>query len=257
MGRYVTGGSDSQPRRLIVQVPVSNPSIPVPAWAQGGKGIVEVTGCGAGASGGIGESANSGAVGGGAGANALRFPMTIPAGVTTLAGLIGVGGAAVTAAERKPGNLGGATMLTVGTIKLRLNGGGNNRIYGGGNDDLHGEGGIPTVGNNDGFAGVMAGPEVVFMRQYQRASGYAGPASALSCGSDGGSASQSGGYSNGGASPWGSAPIRMTSAKAGQNGGSATGYGAGGQATIWSSGAAVTSGAGADGFLTLEFIEGT
>lgn len=255
MGRYVSGGSGSQPRRLIVQVPVSNPSIPIPLWAQNGKSIVEVTGCGAGASGGIGEL-QAASVGGGAGANALRYPMNIPAGVTSLAALIGVGAAAVTAAARAPGNIGGATTLTVGVITLRLNGGGNNRTYGGSNDYSHNSGGIPTVGNNDGLSQQPGGPSTNFLRDYQTVSGYAGPASALSCGANGGEGSQSGGYGNGGASPWGSSPIRQIFPGANQNGGDATGLGAGGQSAYWASGPAVTSGRGANGFLTLEFIEG-
>ena len=254
MGRYVSGGANSVPRSMIVPCYASDPAIAVPPWAQGGRGVVRVTGVGAGASGNVGITNANTIYGGGAGAIARDHIMAIPAGVATIAAEIGVGGAKVTAAIAADGNPGGHTKLTIGTSILLLQGGGNglsSRNYRGGvplcgksitpyTEPLNSPPGMGMFGSTDKYAagGVGSGP------------------SSLAIGADGGHSFQSDGFGTGGMSPWGSCPIRLKPVSGSTNGYDASGYGAGGQGAFWESGAAVSSGKGADGFLLLEFVEG-
>lgn len=85
-------------RSRTVVLTASNASLPIPEWAQGGKGVVYVTGCGGGASGQIVTTASQRGTGGAAAGFAVRHPMPIPAGVTTCAAVIGSGAAAISAA---------------------------------------------------------------------------------------------------------------------------------------------------------------
>lgn len=108
----------------------SDAAFPIPRWAQGGKGLVLVTGCGAG---GGGRTATGGY--GGSGAWANRFPLLIPAGAASMSCAIGVAG--------DPGVAGGNTTLSInGTELLSLGGGGN------------GETGVANRGGNPGVARV-------------------------------------------------------------------------------------------------------
>ena len=102
------------PRRAPVFLTTSNASLPIPVWAQGGKGILLVTGVGAGAGGGNSQS-------GGAGASAYDFPLPIPAGATTVNAVVGVGGAGNPTGA---GADGGSTEVRVGAFGLQLGGGG-------------------------------------------------------------------------------------------------------------------------------------
>jgi len=90
----------------------SNPAFPIPHWAQGGKGLVLVTGCGAG---GGGRTTTGGY--GGSGAWANRFPLLIPAGAASMSCAIGVAG--------DPGVAGGNTTLSINGTELLSLGGGN------------------------------------------------------------------------------------------------------------------------------------
>lgn len=100
----------------------------IPTWAQGGKGIVYVTGIGGGGGGGT-----AGNTWGGSGAIARRCPFIIPSGITTLTVAIGAGGS---------GGAGGATTLTMNSVQyLSLGGGG----YGGTSVNYGGHGGTPTI----------------------------------------------------------------------------------------------------------------
>lgn len=256
MGRYVSGGGVSidLPRRKIVTILESNPAIPVPIWAQGGKGYVLVTGCGAGASGSIGVYPSIG-LGGGAGGFAVRHPIRIPAGVLSLAAVIGSGGGSVSGSTTTFGNSGGLTSLIVSTTILRLYGGGNS--YTG---EPTAAGGLSTCDES-----VSASSVDNLSYRYTNygnsgdsgpAAGFSAPPSTLGIGAGGGSyGGNTGGFSGGGVSPWGGSALRVGNSdfSVGLN---ATGYGAGGSGVQWRSGNAVTSGAGAPGFLTLEFVEG-
>ena len=112
-----------QPRRKIVTLTASNAALAIPSWAQGGKGVVLVSGVGGGSSGAITISSGSRGRGGASGALAQQREIPIPAGVTTLAAVIGAGGAAVSGTTELSGNPGGETSITVGTLALSLGGG--------------------------------------------------------------------------------------------------------------------------------------
>jgi len=121
-------------RRATYVLTSSNASFPIPTWAQGGKGIMYVTGCGGGGS---NASAAAGSGPGAAAAFAVDHPIPIPSGVTTANIQIGAGGAA--AATDGNGNAGGATSITLGAlVPLSLAGGD-------GGSSVGGTGGVPSV----------------------------------------------------------------------------------------------------------------
>lgn len=239
MGRFLSGGgSGGAPRRLSVRLLASNPSVPIPSWAR----VAYITGCGGGSSGGIGS--NAAGEGGGAGAFAIRHPLLIPDGTATLAAEIGAAGAAVIAAVATTGNIGGATIVTVGSTTLRLNGGGNNAA---GTAFI---GGWPYI-NGTAFASVAGAPPGTGWMV-----GTTQGASSLGVGSNGGPNNQSAAWGTGGHSPFGAALMRNTTISGNTAGVDAQGYGAGGTSAS-TAGSSVTSGAGAPGFLLIEFEEAT
>lgn len=251
MGRYVTGSS--QPRRRIVTLFASDPAVSIPPWARNGRGIAVVTGCGGGASGAV-KNASSAARygGGGAAAFAVEHPIIIPAGLTTCSVQIGAGGAAVTATTDTLGNVGGATVLTLGATVLGLLGGGN------GDATNPNRGGLPYVGGPSAVnvpLSTILRPLAGGFSINTVADGVSGPASRLSKGADGFQVDATSGGSSGAWSPWGAAPLQNAAPVAGVDGDPTAGYGAGGQG-VATTGASVTSGAGAPGFLTIEFVEG-
>lgn len=237
MGRFLSGGTG--PRTQRVQLLASNPSVPVPSWAK----AVRVTGCGGGMSGSMvgtsGQRGNGGAAGGFA--NGLLLP--IPSGVTTLAAVIGAGGSPVTMSTTTPvnGNNGGNTTLTIGTNQLTLEGGGvpgggfGGRAYMGAPSLLVG------VGVNNGnppFDGPTVGATNL------------GQGSGTPQGSN-----ASSGFGQGAHSQFGSpGPALTVGPTTDSPGVSATGFGAGGSGGLRLTGT-VSSGAGAPGFLDLEFLE--
>lgn len=126
-------------RRATYVLTSSNASFPIPAWAQGGKGIALVSGVGAGGAGGGRDTNGSNGSpltgGGGSGAWCVDYPMHIPSGVTTVAVQIGSGGIPGTndadgITTNNAGGDGGATSLTVGLLELRLGGGRGGRADG-------------------------------------------------------------------------------------------------------------------------------
>lgn len=244
MGRYTSAKTGTQ-RRKLVRLLSSSASIPVPVWARDGTAVIEVTGCGAGASGNAGAAAGD-MVGGGAGAFAVRHVMPIPAGVSTVAAIIGAGGAAVStsAATTTPGNPGGATQLTVGDMVLKLSGGGN------GNAAALAEGGIPSCGASSGNPG-----QPTYLLSGGDGRGFSGGAASLGIGAQGGQNANNG-YGNGAPSLWGYSTARSSAPAAAGTEPAATGYGAGGNAAHRGASGTATSGAGANGWLQIEFIEG-
>lgn len=121
-------------RRATYVLTSSNASFPIPSWAQGGKGIMYVTGCGGGGSNG---SVGAGSGPGAAAAFAVDHPIPIPSGVTTANIQIGAGAAA--AGTGANGNAGGATSITLGAlVPLSLAGGS-------GGSSVGGVGGTPSV----------------------------------------------------------------------------------------------------------------
>lgn len=251
MGRYMTG--NSQPRRRIVTLFASNPSVPIPVWARSGKSIALVTGVGGGSSGAV-KKLESGTRygGGGAGAFAVEHPVIIPAGLATCSVLIGAGGAAVTANADTLGTVGGATVLTLGAAVLGLLGGGN------GDPANPDRGGFPYVGGPSAVAipapGILR-PLAGGFGTTTVADGVSGPASRLSKGADGRNDTAAAGGSTGGWSPWGAAPLQNALPVNGVNAQATVGYGAGGSG-VATNGPVVTSGEGRPGFLTIEFVEG-
>lgn len=251
MGRYVTGGT--QPRRKIVTLFASDPSVSIPVWARNGRAIARITGCGGGSSGAV-KNASSAARygGGGAGAYAVDHPIVIPAGLTTCEVLVGAGGAAVTATTDTLGNVGGATVLTLGAVVLALLGGGN------GDATNPNRGGLPYVGGPSAVnvpLSTILRPLAGGFSNSTVADGVSGPASRLSKGADGFQVDATSGGSSGAWSPWGAAPLQNAVPVAGVNADPTVGYGAGGQG-VATTGTSVTSGEGAPGFLTIEFVEG-
>lgn len=236
------------PRRAVYRLTASDAAFPVPAWAQGGKGTVLVTGVGAGGSGATNNVANQRGGGGGGGAFAVALPMIIPAGTTTIAVTIGAGGAAVTSDAVVNGNAGGNTQVTVGPIMLNLGGGTGAVSTGGGN------GGFAYLGTPNAsmlsnglpllfFSGQLSTPADICMR-----SGIGG----------GGGTSNQNGFGAGSYSLWGIGGAGISSVIGVTNGDPGIGFGAGGAGggTDGVASATVSSGAGAPGFVMLEFVEG-
>lgn len=92
-------------RRATYVLTASDASFPIPSWAQGGKGIVYVTGCGGG---GGGQAATNG---GNAAASAIRHPLMIPSGATTIGATVGAAGPANTAGGNSEISIGGTNVL--------------------------------------------------------------------------------------------------------------------------------------------------
>lgn len=239
-----------QPRRQIFTLTESNAALAIPSWAQGGKGLVYVTGVGGGASGGVN---NGGIYGGGgaAGAYAIRHPLIIPSGQTSCNVVIGAGGAAVTTTGFSNGNRGSDTGITIGTARLTLRGGEGG--YGGGSG---GRGGTPDTG--------PTGLGWIFDEVAAAGGPWAGHRSVVSGGPHGitlsiGAGGQEGNTGSrpgsGGHSPWGNGGAGSNQYPNPANGGNATGYGAGGAGT-GTNGTSVTTGAGTPGLLIIEFVEG-
>jgi hypothetical protein len=240
-----------QPRRKLQIFTSSNASVAIPEWAQGGTGIVYVTGCGAGASGAlyVGANAYRGG-GGGGGAVAIRYPLLIPSGETTLAVTVGAGGAAITAATDTPGNDGSASSVVCGAAALYLLPGTAHPTISYGT----GSGGNPIVGASS-WTGVTAG---VSSGPWSATNAGVNMAAVLGAGAGGGAASSANnGYGAGAWSPFGRGGDGIDSApSATTNGGDGLGYGSGGAGARWVSGGDATSGAGAPGLIILEFTEG-
>jgi hypothetical protein len=240
-----------QPRRKLQIFTSSNASVAIPEWAQGGTGIVYVTGCGAGASGALYVGANAYRGGGGCGgAVAIRYPLLIPSGETTLAVTVGAGGAAITAATDTPGNDGSASSVVCGAAALYLLPGTAHPTLSYG----YGSGGNPIVGASS-WTGVTAG---VSSGPWSATNAGVNMAAVLGAGAGGGAASSANnGYGAGAWSPFGRGGDGIDSApSATTNGGDGLGYGSGGAGARWVSGGDATSGAGAPGLIILEFTEG-
>lgn len=246
-------------RRQTVVLTASNASLPIPEWAQGGKGVVYVTGCGGGASGAISTAIGQRGSGGAAAGFAVRHPMPIPAGVTTCAAVIGSGATAVSATAAASGIHGGETSLTIGSLVLRLEGGaGSGAGVAAGSRGWSYLGAQPPAGATL-TAGV--GPFGIMTTTSGNSTGQIGAMpSTLGLGASGGvGSSANGGWGAGGYSLFGAGGAAIGAApSAGANtpGGDATGYGAGGAGARYDSGGAVSSGAGSPGLLILEFVEG-
>lgn len=221
-------------RRAMFVLTTSDPAFPIPSWAQDGKGVLYVTGCGGGGSGGVNTTTGQRGGGGGSAAVAVRVPLNIPSGATTLSATVGAGAPGVSAAGTSAGMFGGESSVSIGgVVRLKLGGGGAGAI---------------TSGGSGGFVNLPAtnGPA------------YTSTAAGLGAGVAGGSGNTTnGGFGAGAPSAFGLGGDGFTSGpSANTNGGNASGNGAGGAGALWLSGAAATSGAGAPGFLILEFVEG-
>lgn len=234
-----------EPRRAIYTLTASDASFPIPAWAQGGKGIVYVTGCGGGAGGAVGVTNGQRGNGGAAGGFAVKHPIPIPNGITTASAVIGAGGAGRNSTTLVQSNSGGATKLTLGSVLLTLEGG------------SHTAGGYAYMGDNP----VVSNSSQSHINSGATTTGFQGadaPASTLSKGISGPvGSSGSSGYGAGGYSLFGQGGIGRTTAPTGTAAGDdATGYGAGGAGAVWIDGVPVSSGSGSQGILILEFVEG-
>ena len=107
----------SNQRRQIVTRTASDAAIAIPTWAQGGKGIMYVTGCG-------GGSGSNNTSNGAAAASAMAHPLIIPSGATTVSVTIGAAG------DNTGINNGGNTDIAFGSTNvLRLGGGSSSTNY--------------------------------------------------------------------------------------------------------------------------------
>lgn len=214
----------------------SDPAYPIPTWAQNGKSYLKVTGGGAGASGSIETSSSGIGAGGGAGAIAEGFVMRIPAGIATLAASIGLGGSPVTANAETKGNVGGSTSVAIGAVTF---------VLPGGNAGANAASFVPAMLNPAGVAqGLNTGAQIGGLPNcYQ--------------GAPGGNPGSGAGSGAGGPSPFGVAGNGLTTVSPAVNvqGVNASGRCAGGSGAMYYSGAPVTSGRGADGWLTIEIVE--
>lgn len=240
----------AHPRSQTFTLYASDAAFPIPSWAQGGKGIVYVTGTGPGGSGGVSTAANQRFNGGGAGGAAMRSPILIPIGTTVVAVVIGVPGAAVSASVITAGNAGGTTSVTVGTQTLNLRGGSLVSAPGAGY-----AGGTATFGTDGNISGKDVPP---FTYSFAVGTGIAGGAGTLILGASGGGGALSAqGFGAGGFSIFGAGGPGVGTPAGLTNGGDGTGYGAGGAGAGTDAVAgSVTSGAGAPSFVMLEFVEG-
>jgi hypothetical protein len=243
-----------QPRRKIVTLTASDASVDIPEWAQGGKGLVLVTGTAAGGSGGVYVGASSyRQSGGGAGAYATRHPIIIPSGETTLAVVIGAAGTGVSSSTATVnGNDASDTTLTIGSTVLLLGGG-----KGATSSVSAIAGGTPVMASAQ-YISVSGGNQLAPYGSQNQYVGMAAPTSTLAKGGDGARGDNAAfGYGAGAWSPWGRGGDGISAAPtATTNGDAPTGYGAGSAGARWVSGAAATTEDGAPAFLTLEFVEG-
>jgi len=243
MGRYTsdTGGAD-QPRKKTITLFASDPAVPVPEWAQ--SGVVYVTGCGAGAGGGNSTTAAQRGGGGGGGGYAVRLAVPLT-GVASISVIIGAPGIGADGSSNAAGSNAGTTVITVGGVTVRLDGG---------------KGGLSVSGGAGGVAIIGADGDLALAFNNQPI-GSAGAASLGLNGSLSPMASGAGGapgngpsqrYGTGAMSPFGGGGYGLTSPPAaGETGATATGYGAGGAGSQ----GAGKAGDGAPSFVMLEFEE--
>lgn len=240
------------PRRQVVRV-LSSKTVLVPQWARNGAGMVYITGCGPGGSGGVTTSTTGYGGGGGAGGSVIRLPVPL-VGVDSVPVIIGAPGAAVVSATDAFGNTGGNTTVTIGNLVLTLAGGasGGSSNAGRGGDAFFG---VLVLGGQ----GSWAAPLVKYSGASVVGTGYIGW---LIPGGDGVSGATSSGtvspYGGGGHCVFGAGGRGRTSAPSAlTNGESGQGWGGGGaSATTFNTGSPATSGAGAPSFVDLEFVEG-
>ncbi len=248
MGRSLTART---PRVETYRVESSNPSYPIPWWAQGGRSIVFVSGVGPGGSGAISTSSSTAGEGGSAGGIAYRVPVLIPSGVSTMNLQIGVPGAAVSATGVANGNNGGDSVLTLSTTIITLRGG-----RGGGQPQ--GVASAAHFGSANSYRGGSASDFLGQLAPTQGGISLRGPLGLglLIAGATGQSGSNIG-YGEGGHSPFGQGGAGREAAPFGSNvpGNAGLGFGSGGSGAHYNSGGAVSSGAGAPGLWVLEFAE--
>lgn len=228
-------------RRAVYVLTSSNASFPIPAWAQGGKGVVYVTGCGGGAGGNVRVASAQRGGGGGGGARANRLPIPIPSGVTTIAAVIGAAGNGGSGAASTDGTAGGDTSVTVGSTVFTLAGG---------------EVGSGAGGGSGGVVNPQANVTAVVLQVGDSgANGLSLLTSRGIAGGHGGTAQH--GFGAGASSEFGAGGAGVSAGPtANTDGGNASGYGAGGAGALWLSGGAATAGNGSPGLLILEFVEG-
>lgn len=251
MGRYVSQSVGAQPRRKIITLTASNPAVPIPTWAQNGKSIVYVSGCGGGASGAISDVAGQRGPGGSAPGQCLGVPLPIAAGLTTVAAVIGAAGPGVAAAVATPGIAGGESSLTVGALSVVLKGAPATPT------GSYAPGGIALVNPAASVTGTAA--DGTAPASY----GLVGQDHAYDahlfkgCRGGAGTGADPDRYGAGASSLFGRGGPGLASAPAnGTPGGNASGNGAGGAGANCTGATATTSGSGTPGILILEIVEG-
>lgn len=242
---FLSGGGGGGGRSERIVCTASNPSIAVPSWAR----AVIISGCGGG---GGGSGWNSGGAHGGspgsAAAYAVRHPLLIPQGASTMAVSIGAGGSGGAVAA-SGGDGGDTTLVWLGVTALRLRGG----LGGGvGSNNIGPVGGLPNlydaefplrIPSSDMATGVTY-PGVLATMLKTHAAAALGT---LFAGMGGYRSSASGVTSNHNSSD-GFTPCPF--------GGSGIGYGYGGRRATSPSGSEASGAAGGPGILLLEFVEG-
>lgn len=220
----ITGGGM---RKRTVFLTASDAAVEVPTWARDGSGVVYVTGSGGGGSGGYdtGTNGSSGAAAG----SARRYPMPIPSGTTSVAVVVGAGGAA--RSTPGAGNAGGDSSVTVGGATLVMEGGSGGPVT-----SVNTAGGVAFIRTT----GASIPPSSAQITALQGLS-------LLAQGGTGQSSAARGG--TGGFTPFGRGTLRVTSGASLP----AEGYGSGSGGC---SRGGTGTGAGAPGFNLLEFEEG-
>lgn len=245
MGRAISGSS--QPQRQIVTLTASNASVPIPSWARGGKGSVRINAAGGGGSGLVANSTTLRGGGGGSGGQACDALFNIPANASTVAVVIGAGGAAASTASATiaVGSSGGDTRVTVGTQTLVLKGGA------GATDTMN------MVGGVGGAAFATTDSSEATMARVPAEGGAYPSTGRVFAGQIGGRGNTSSGLGAGGQSQFGAGGAGIASVSALTNGAAGSGFGSGGAgATNWNTAGGCSSGAGAPGVVILEFIQG-
>lgn len=240
-----------KPRRARYTITASNASFPIPAWAQGGTGVVLVSGCAGGSSGAIDDTVSQRGPGGSTGGQCLAVPIYIETGVTTAAIVVGLGGTSVTASADTSGNAGGDTTITVGTQIVTLKGGLAPTAAG---TSLGGNAHVNIPANVTTPTGEAVGPGAT-----PNANGYPyGDKLIRGARGGAGTAADPDRYGAGASGLFGRGGGGLSSAPAnGATGANATGYGAGGAGANCTGPTSTTSGAGSPGIVFLEFVEGT
>lgn len=232
-------------RRKLVTLTASDAAVAVPSWAR----MAYITGAGGGGSGAVRTLTGQRGGGGASSTGVLRLPVAIAPGTSTLAVTIGAGGTGPSATTQTDGTTGGTTTVTIGTyFNLSISGGKPGLGTGAGGDAFGAPVAVNLQANSTIGSTHPTSPSTFDATQVHLIGAVQG----------GAGASAANGYGAGGSSLFGIGGAGIAaSPSANTAGANGNGYGSGGAGAFWLSGAAVKAGNGANGFVQIEFVEGT